>query len=97
LARTLTRQTRTTMAITPIDTHCRRCGEDFHLSELRHQRTGTCPRDGWSLTPDWTGLLLDQARPAEAAEAHLVRALRNLRNLAGNLVLRPHTVLRNLF
>jgi len=85
------------MAVTQIDAQCRRCGDDFHLFELRDHRTGTCPRCGWSLTLDWTTLLLDEAGRADSAQRQLVGALRNLRNIPGNLVLRPQTVLRNLF
>jgi hypothetical protein len=55
------------------------------------------PRCGWILTLDWTAVLLEEATRADLAQRHLVGALRNLRNLPGKLVLRPHTVLRNLF
>jgi hypothetical protein len=83
--------------VTPIGAHCRRCGGDFHLFEVRDQRTGTCPRCGWMLTADWTATLLDEAARADIAQRHLVLALRRLRNLPGNVAVRPHTVLRNLF
>ena len=85
------------MAVTPIAARCRRCSEDFHLFELGDHRSGTCPRCGWMLTLDWTAVLLEEASRADLAQRHLVGALRRLRNLPGNLVLRPHTVLRNLF
>lgn len=85
------------MAVTPIGARCRRCGEDFHLFEVREQRSGCCPRCGWVLTPDWTAKLLEEAGRADFAQRHLVAALRSLRNLPGNVDLRPHTILRNLF
>jgi hypothetical protein len=85
------------MAVTPIEARCRRCGEDFHLFEVTEQRRGTCPRCGWMLTPDWTAKLLEDAARADIAQRHLVGALRSLRNLPGNVAVRPHTVLRNLF
>ena len=85
------------MAVTPIKARCRRCGEDFHLYEILDHRSGTCPQCGWSLTPDWTTKLLEDAAVADIAQRHLVGSLRNLRNLPGNVQLRPHTVMRNLF
>jgi hypothetical protein len=85
------------MAVTPIKARCRRCGEDFHLYELLDHRDGTCPQCGWILTPVWTTKLLEDAAVADIAQRHLVGSLRNLRDLPGNMQLRPHTVLRNLF
>lgn len=85
------------MPVTPIEARCRRCGDDFHLFEVRDHRRGTCPRCGWILTPDWTAKLLEDAARADIAQRHLVGALRSLRNLPGNVAVRPHTVLRNLF
>jgi hypothetical protein len=84
------------MPVTPIEARCRRCNADFHLFELLEHRSGTCPRCGWSLTPDWTSQLLDDAARADIAQRHLVGALRNLRDLPGNVAVRPHVVLRNL-
>jgi hypothetical protein len=85
------------MALVPIEARCRRCRGDFHLFELLDDRSGTCPRCGWPLTVDWTDLLLDDAARADIAQRLLVGALRNLRSLPGNMALRPHVVLRNLF
>lgn len=85
------------MPVSPIEARCRRCGEGFHLFEVREQRSGRCPRCGWVLTPDWTAKLLEEAARADFAQRRLVAALRSLRNLPGNVALRPHTILRNLF
>ena len=85
------------MAPTPIGARCRSCGRDFHLFEVRDQRTGLCPRCGRPLTPDWTGMLLEDVARVEIAHWHLVDALRRLRQLPGNMAVRPHTLLRNLF
>ncbi len=85
------------MPVTPIEARCRRCDGDFSLFEVRVQQTGVCPRCGWMLTPDWTAKLLEDAAVADIAQRHLVSALRSLRNLPGNAMVRPHTVLRNLF
>jgi hypothetical protein len=49
------------------------------------------------LTPDWTTNLLEDAARADIAQRHLIGALRGLRSLPGNVAVRPHTVLRNLF
>jgi RNA polymerase subunit RPABC4/transcription elongation factor Spt4 len=80
--------------VTSIGARCRRCGKDFRLFEVRDQRSGTCPRCGRTLTADWTAMLLDEAARAEVAQRHLMQALRRLRELPGNLAIRPHTVLR---
>jgi hypothetical protein len=85
------------MAVTPIEARCRRCGEDFHLFELLDDRSGRCPRCGWTLTQDWTHKLLEDAKRADISQRHLVAALRSLQNLPGNITVRPHTVMRNLF
>ena len=60
--------------------------------EARCRRCG-----GWMLTSDWTAKLLEDAAVADIAQRHLVGALRSLRNLPGNAVVRPQMVLRNLF
>jgi len=85
------------MAVTSIDARCRHCRQDFHLSEVRDERRGTCPHCGSPLTPDRTDKLIHDATAADAALHHLVRALRSMNHLPGNVALRPHTVLRNLF
>lgn len=85
------------MAVAPIKARCRRCRSDFHLFELLDSRSGTCPRCGWTLTPDWTSQLLLGAARADIAQRHLVGALRSLRNLPGNVAVRPHVLVRNLF
>ena len=85
------------MPVTPIQAHCSRCGQYFHLFELLDDRSGRCPRCNWTLTQDWTHALLDDARRADIAQRHLVKALRGLGNLPGNITVRPVTVLRNFF
>lgn len=84
------------MAVTPIEARCQQCGSDFRLYELIDRGNGTCPRCGRELTRRSTATLLADAARADIAQRQLVDALHNLRNLAGNLRLRPHTVLRNL-
>lgn len=85
------------MAMTSIEARCRRCSKDFGLLEVRAERTGRCPRCGYTLTLHWTDKLIDDANSADAALHQLVRALRDIAKLPGNVALRPHTVLRNLF
>lgn len=85
------------MAVTAIKARCRRCRQDFYLFEVLDQRDGTCPRCASSLSHDWTATLLEEAARADIAQRHLIDALRRLRNLPGNVLLRPHIVLRNLF
>jgi hypothetical protein len=85
------------MTLRSIEARCRRCDQDFPLAELGETKDGLCPRCGWMLTSDWTPKLLEDARRAEAAHGHLLAALKGLRRLPGIFVVRPHTVLRNLF
>jgi hypothetical protein len=85
------------MTVSPVGARCRRCGEDFHLFELLDDRTGRCPRCSWSLSPDWTPKLLGDAVRVDTAQQRFVSALRSLRDVPGNVALRPHTVLRNMF
>jgi hypothetical protein len=85
------------MHATPIEARCRRCSADFYLFELIAQRSGRCPRCGHGLTPDWSAALLDSTIRAIGAQRALVGALYRLNDLPGDMVLRPHTVLRSMF
>jgi len=84
-------------AAAPIQARCRRCQGDFFLYEVVEDKTGECPRCQWPLSPDWTPLLLEEAKRADAAQRDLVTALRRLVGLPGNMEILPHSVLRNLF
>lgn len=81
----------------PIEARCRRCGALFDLKELTEARTGRCPQCDRLLSPDWTSELLEKAKVADASLGALVKALRRLNGLPGNLRLLPHSVVRNLF
>jgi hypothetical protein len=81
----------------PIEARCRHCASKFDLRELTEARTGRCPLCNTLLSPDWTNELLEHAALALRAQTSLVRALRRLNGLPGNLRLLPHSVLRNLF
>jgi hypothetical protein len=84
------------MAVTSIEARCRRCRKGFELIELRDQHSATCPRCGWALTHDWGDKLRADAAAADAALGLLVRSLRSMRSLPGNVAIQPHSVLRNL-
>jgi hypothetical protein len=81
----------------PIEALCRHCASKFDLGELTETRAGRCPFCNTLLSPDWTNVLLENAALALRAQASLVKALRRLNGLPGNLRLLPHSVLRNLF
>ena len=83
--------------MTSIEAQCRRCGRVFTLFQIRVERSGRCPGCGSMLTPDRTEELLQHGANADVALRHLVEALRAVRGLPGVVVLRPHTVMRNLF
>jgi hypothetical protein len=81
----------------PIEALCRHCASKFDLLELTETGTGRCPFCNTLLSPDWTNVLLEQAALALRAQTSLVKALRRLNGLPGNMRLLPHSVLRNLF
>jgi hypothetical protein len=81
----------------PIRAICRRCHNEFALHEILEKNDGTCPRCSWSLSRDWESLLFEQARIADRAQQVLVKSLRRLVSLPGNLAILPHSVFRNLF
>lgn len=84
------------VTVGPIQARCRRCAGDFDLFEVVDGRSGMCPRCGWRLTEDWAAALLEAAARAEGAQRQLVAALRRLRDLPGNLVLLPSSLVRNV-
>lgn len=81
----------------PIEARCHHCGSKFDLGELTSAGTGRCPMCNTLLSPEWTNVLLEHAVLALRAQASLVKALRRLNGLPGNMRLLPHSVLRNLF
>ncbi len=85
------------MYVSPIEARCRHCTREFCLSDLLDAADGACPHCARLLSPEWTSMLLEQSRTADRAMMVLVRAIRRLNGLPGNLELLPHSVLRNLF
>ena len=85
------------MDVSPIEARCRHCAREFCLSDLLDRQDGACPHCANLLSPEWTSMLFEQSRTADRAMTVLVRALRRLNGLPGNLELLPHSVLRNLF
>jgi hypothetical protein len=81
----------------PIEALCRHCESKFDLGELTETGTGRCPFCNTLLSPDWTNVLLENAALALRAQTSLVKALRRLNGLPGNMRLLPHSVLRSLF
>ena len=84
------------MTVTPVEARCTRCGGQFLLADLLHDRTGSCPRCGRQLTEDWVSILLDEARRVDVAQQHLAASLRRLRELPSTFHVLPHPVLRNI-
>jgi hypothetical protein len=82
---------------TPIGAACRHCEGEFDLTELLADNDGRCPRCETLLSPEWISVLLEEARQAELAEELLIKSLRRLVGLPGNMVLLPHTVLDNFW
>jgi hypothetical protein len=85
------------MSVLPIEARCRHCAREFSLSDLLPAADGVCPHCARLLSPEWTSLLLAESQTADEAMMLLVRTLRRLVGLPGNLELLPHSVLRNLF
>lgn len=85
------------MKALPVQARCRHCANEFPLSDLLLTVGGTCPLCGWTLSPEFTSMLREESRNADDATMLLIRALRRLNGLPGNLQLLPHSVFRNFF
>ena len=80
------------MEALPIQARCRHCTNDFPISDLLLAVDGGCPVCGRTLSPEWTMMLREESRNADSAMMLLVRALRRLYGLPGNLQLCPFSV-----
>ena len=80
-----------------IEGRCRHCGSVFSLRDLLLERTGRCPACEVLLSPDWTGVLLEEATTAEQSQDRLIGALRRLVGLPGQMEVLPGSLIRNLF
>src|SRR3712207_2018961 len=71
----------------PIHAHCTHCGRELLLRELTINHSATCPTCGNLLAPNYSFMLLDEARRAEALAGELAASLQRLAALPGRLVL----------
>lgn len=80
----------------PLRASCRSCEGGFEVVELAERRDGRCPRCEEPLSPRWTTLLVEEAENLQTVHDALIRCLRRLAGLPGNLRLDPEPVLANL-
>jgi hypothetical protein len=80
----------------PLRASCRSCDGGFEVAELAARRDGCCPRCEEPLSPRWTTLLVEEAENLQTVHDALIRCLRRLAGLPGNLRLDPEPVLANL-
>jgi hypothetical protein len=74
---------------------CKRDGREL-MAELAIANGGVCPWDGEPFTPDYTVILVDALRDAEAAGTKLERALTVIADVQPDLTLDEQTVLGDL-
>lgn len=80
----------------PLHARCRACDDAFPVDALASARDGRCPRCSTPLSPGWDMLLVEECAAAETLSHALVRSLRRLTGLPGNLELRPDELFDNL-
>jgi hypothetical protein len=80
----------------PLTASCRVCSGEFEVLELARRRDGACPRCGVPLTDEWVTLLVEESENLQTVHDALVRCLRRLAGLPGNLQLSPAPLWRNL-
>lgn len=69
----------------PIPANCRACGRQLLLREVVRAGSGACPTCGEMLTRDYSFMMIDDARRAEALAGELAVSLQRLVGLNGNL------------
>jgi hypothetical protein len=74
---------------------CKRDGREL-MAELTIANGGVCPWDGEPFNPDYTVLLVDALRDAEAAGTKLERALTAIADVQPDFTLDEQTVLGDL-
>jgi hypothetical protein len=80
----------------PLTAHCRSCEAHLELRQIAQDRTGTCPQCGVFLSEPWTVLLVEECEAIEQLGNALVRSLRRLSGLPGNLEVHSDELLSNI-
>lgn len=80
----------------PLVARCRTCAGEFEIADLAETRDGACPVCGAELSPGWTILLVEEAEKLQTVHDALLRCLRRLAGLPGNLQMTPAPFWQNL-
>lgn len=80
----------------PLCGRCRTCDSRFALREVAEARNGLCPRCAEPLSDQWTVLLVEECDAVEGLAEALIRSLRRLAGLPGNLELQHDELFTNL-
>jgi hypothetical protein len=82
--------------VEPLAARCRACGSRTALAVLASVADGRCPGCGELYSERWTVLLVEECGAVEHLAQALVRSLRRISGLPGNLELQPDALFANL-
>jgi len=80
----------------PLTARCRTCDSRTQLDDIVRARAGICPHCQTPWSAEWTLLLVEECEAIENLHHALIRSLRRLCGLPGNLELQPEELLANL-
>jgi len=75
---------------------CRSCDSRTQLDDIVRSRSGVCPHCETPWSAEWTLLVVEECEAIENLLHALIRSLRRLSGLPGNLELQPEELLANL-
>lgn len=84
------------LTMKPLAGRCRACDARVELREIVTRGDGRCPACSTPFSEDWTLLLVEECDALEHLTEALVRSLRRLTGLPGNLELQPDELFANL-
>jgi hypothetical protein len=80
----------------PLLARCRSCDARVCLAEIAERHDGRCPGCGVSFSAEWTNLLVEECEAIDQLANALIRSLRRLAGLPGNLELQSEQLMKNL-
>jgi hypothetical protein len=82
--------------MTPLTGRCRSCDTRVELRDIVAGADGRCPQCAVPFSEAWTVLLVEECAAVQNLTEALVRSLRRLTGLPGNLEVQPEELLANL-
>lgn len=82
--------------MTPLAGRCRACDTRVELRDIVAGADGRCPNCSALFSENWTLLLVEECGAVESLSEALVRSLRRLAGLPGNLEVQPEELFANL-